>query len=125
MKLVDKKITLEELKKMAEEKFGNLVKAVVDVEKGVMVVDAELHSDEEAQLLSQGSKQENLWGINLYPELKGDDFIEFDSVINLRPSFGNSSRGVDDPKIKEKIVGVVEKLIENGRRQGRSNILEK
>ena len=125
MKLVDKKITLEELKKMAEEKFGNLVKAVVDVEKGVMVVDAELHSDEEAQLLSQGSKQENLWGINLYPELKGDDFIEFDSVINLRPSFGNSSRGVDDPKIKEKIIGIVEKLIENGRRQGRSNILEK
>ena len=115
MKLVDKKITLEELKKMAEEKFGNLVKAVVDVEKGVMVVDAELHSDEEAQLLSQGSKQENLWGINLYPELKGDDFIEFDSVINLRPSFGNSSRGVDDPKIKEKIIGIVEKLIENGR----------
>jgi len=115
MKLVDKKITLEELKKMAEEKFGNLVKAVVDVEKGVMVVDAELHSDEEAQLLSQGSKQENLWGINLYPELKGDGFIEFDSVINLRPSFGNSSRGVDDPKIKEKIIGIVEKLIENGR----------
>ena len=125
MKLVDKKITLEELKKMAEEKFGNLVKAVVDVEKGVMVVDAELHSDEEAQLLSQGSKQENLWGINLYPELKGDDFIEFDSVINLRPSFGNSSRGVDDPKIKEKIIGIVEKLIENGRHRGRSNILEK
>ena len=125
MKLVDKKVTLEELKKMAEEKFGNLVKAVVDVEKGVMVVDAELHSDEEAQLLSQGSKQENLWGINLYPELKGDDFIEFDSVINLRPSFGNSSRGVDDPKIKEKIIGIVEKLIENGRHRGRSNILEK
>ena len=111
MKLVDKKITLKELKDLAEEKFGNLIKAVVDVEKGVMVVDAELHSDEEAQLLSQGSKQENLWGINLYPDLKGEDFIEFDSMINLRPSFGNSSRGVDDPKIKEKIVEVVEKLI--------------
>ena len=122
MKLVNKKITLEELEKMAEEKFGNLVKAVVDVEKEVMVVDAELHSDEEAQLLSQGSKQDNLWGINLYPEIKGEDFIEFDSVINLRPSFGNSSRGVDDPKIKEKIVGVVEKLIENERPLTRPSI---
>ena len=112
MKLIEKKIPLKELKDIAEGKFGNLVKAVVDVEKEIIVVDAELHSDEEAHLLSQGSKQNNLWGINLYPEIKGDDFIEFDSVINLRPSFGNNSRGVDDPKIKDKIVGIVEKLIE-------------
>jgi len=112
MKLIAKKIPLKELEKMAKDKFGNLVKAVVDVEKEVMVVDAELHSDEEAHLLSQGSKQENLWGINLYPELEGEDFIEFDSVINVRPSFGNSSRGVDDPKIREELVKIVEKLIE-------------
>lgn len=112
MKIVDKRITLNELKKLAEGKFGNLVKAVVDVEKEVMVVDGELHSDEEAQLLSTSSKQENLWGINFYPELEGENFIEFDSVINVRPSFGNNSRGVDSQKIKEKIVEIVEKLIE-------------
>ncbi len=112
MKLIDKKISLKELKKIAEGKFGNLIKAVVDVEKEVMVVDAELHSDEEADLLSSGSKQENLWGINLYPELGGGDFIEFDSMINVRPSFGNSSRGIDNPEIKKKIAEVVEKLIE-------------
>lgn len=112
MKLIDNKISLDELNKMAEGKFGNLVKAVVDTEKEAMVVDAELHSDEEAHLLSLGSKQENLWGINLYPEIKGEDFIEFDSVINLRPSFGNNSRGVDDPKIRKRISEVVEKMIE-------------
>jgi hypothetical protein len=112
MKLVDKKISLQELKKMAKSKFGNLVKAVVDIEKRVMVLDAELHSDEEAYLLSEGSEQENLWGINLYPELKGPDRIEFDSLINVRPSYGNSSRGVDNPKIRKKITEIVANLIE-------------
>lgn len=112
MKLVDKKISLQELKKMAKSKFGNMVKAVIDVEKNIMVVDAELHSDEEAYLLSEGSKQENLWGINLYPELEAEDRIEFDSLINVKPSFGNSSRGIDDPKIRKKIAEIVVNLIE-------------
>lgn len=97
---------------MAKSKFGNLVKAVIDIEKETMVVDGELHSDEEALLLSKGSKQENLWGINLYPELRGKDFIEFDSMINVKPSFGNSSRGVGNPKVKRGIVEIVEKLVE-------------
>jgi hypothetical protein len=96
---------------MAEKMFGNLVKAVVDVEKGIMAIDAELHADAEAYLLENGSNQRNLWGINLYPEVHGDDFIEFDSMTNLRPSQGNRSRGVEDIKIKEQIKEVVNKLI--------------
>lgn len=112
MKLIKKKISLKQLNKIAEDKFGNLVKAVVDIEKEVMVLDGELHADEEALLLSKGSKQENLWGINIYPEMEGKDYIEFDSMINVRPSFGNSSRGIDDPKVKKKILEVVGKLIE-------------
>ncbi|RLD78437.1 MAG: hypothetical protein DRJ10_10335 [Bacteroidetes bacterium] len=98
---------------MAETMFGELVKAVVDIEKELLVVDAELHADEEKELLERGSKQENLWGINLYPDDFGeDDFIEFDSMINLRPSWGNRSRGVDDVEIQAKIVLIVNNLIE-------------
>jgi len=76
-----------------------------------MVIDAELHADQEALLLEQGSSQEDLWGINLYPELKGEDFIEFDSMINLRPSAGNLTRNVDNPQIRKTIVSVVRKWI--------------
>ncbi|KKW06262.1 MAG: hypothetical protein UY40_C0001G0040 [candidate division CPR1 bacterium GW2011_GWC1_49_13] len=112
MKLIDQPISLEDLKNMAVHSFGNLVKAVVDIEKEVMVVDAELHSDEEAHLLEKGSKQKDLWGINLYPELTDKDFIEFDSVINLRPSYGNKTRSVDDQATREKISNIVAKLIE-------------
>ena len=81
--------------------FARLVKAVVDIEKEIMIVDAELHADEELMLLDHGSEQKNLWGINLYPDRIGNDnWIEFDSMINLRPSWGNKSRGVDDPNIQ-------------------------
>ena len=110
--IIKKPITRLELKKIAEERFGDLAKAVVDVEKEIMAVGAELHADEEVLLMEQEeSKREYTWGINLYPEKSGDDFIEFDSVINLKPSFGNRSRGIEDPKIREKIKNVVEKLI--------------
>ena len=96
---------------MAEAMFGDLVKAVVDVRREVMVVDAELHADQEAFLLEKGSKQVDLWGINLYPELAGEDFVEFDSMINLRPSQENRSREVQDPVIRERILEIVRKLV--------------
>ncbi len=111
MKIVDTSITLDELKAMAAGRFGDLVKAVVDIATGVMAIDGELHADEEALLLEKGSRQTDLWGINIYPELSGKDRIEFDSIINIRPSQGNRSRGVDDPVIKEKIFQIVARLV--------------
>ncbi|HPW16841.1 MAG TPA: DUF5674 family protein [Candidatus Aminicenantes bacterium] len=112
MKIIDSPLPLGELKVMAEGRFGNLVKAVVDVERKIMAVDGELHADEEALLLENGSLQENLWGINIYPELESPDRIEFASVINIRPSQGNGSRGVDDPVIRERIVQAVTGLLQ-------------
>ena len=97
---------------MAEALFGNLVKAVVDVDRDLLAVDAELHSDLEALLLENGSKQKNLWGINLYPEMQGDDYVEFDSMINMRPSQGNKSRGIDSIEVRKKIVEIVAKRVE-------------
>ena len=111
MKVIANQISLQELNEMAHNMFGNLIKAVVDVRKEIMAVDAELHADEEALLIKEGSDQKDLWGINLYPELVGDDFIDFDSMINLRPSQGNRSRGVDNPEIREKIISIVNKLV--------------
>ena len=114
MKLIDekKKITLSELESMAQKMFGNLVKAVVDIQEETASVDAELHADEEAHLLEHGSNQKNLWGINLYPALTGDDFIEFDSMINLRPSQGNKSRSVEDKEIQQKIIKIINKIVQ-------------
>jgi hypothetical protein len=113
MQLVEKKITLNELSEMSKRMFGGLVKAVVDMEKQIMVVDAAMHADEEALLLKDGSKQENLWGINLYPELASDeDFIEFDSMINIRPSQKNFSRSVENIGIQNQIKELVARLVQ-------------
>ncbi len=157
MSLIDKKISKADLLKLAQERYGDLVKAVVDIEQEIMMIGGELHADEEAFLIDQGSHQKNLWGINLYPEKAEDEFIErvvrrnpapsgagsdelsaqgrkaspdaslpypsknplpaqggviqFDSVINLRPSQGNRSRDVLDPKVREKIKEIIERLI--------------
>jgi hypothetical protein len=104
-------MSLEDLKLMAQGLFGNLVKAVVDVERQIMAVDGELHADEEALLLESGSLQENLWGINIYPDLEMPDRIEHDSVINIRPSQGNRSRSVDSPELRDKNNQIVEGLV--------------
>ncbi len=105
------RIPLDELRGLAAGRFGDMVKAVVDLERRIMIVDADLHADQEAQLLTEGSRQEDVWGINLYPDLPESDWLEFDSMINLRPSFGNRSRGVDDPSIRDRIGNLVRDLV--------------
>jgi hypothetical protein len=97
---------------IAEAQFGDMVKAVVDVERRVMAVGGELHSDEEAALIEDGSAQEHLWGINLYPAEAADAWIEFDSMINVRPSQGNRSRNVEDNALRDRIRRIVTELVE-------------
>ena len=111
MEIITEAIDLARLRELAVRRFGEMVKAVVDVQEGIMAVDAELHADEEEALLERGSAQANLWGINLYPDVAGEDRIEFDSMINQRPSQGNRSRGVDDPMVRRRIVEVVSRLV--------------
>lgn len=111
IKIVSDTISKDELKKIAENQFGDVVKAVVDIEKEIMAIGGDLHADEEALLLEQGSNQENLWGINLYIDKPENEFIEFDSMINVRPSQSNRSRGVENLEIQRKIKDTVNRLI--------------
>ena len=99
---LNNKIDIEEIKKLAFEGFGDMVKAVVDINKNEMTIGGELHSDEESVLIEQGSLQENLWGINIYPEKTFPDSIEFDSMINIRPRQNNRSRNVEDVETRKK-----------------------
>ncbi len=104
-------ISRAEVARLAEEQFGDMIKAVVDVSRGIMAIGGSLHADDEAALLADGSSQWNLWGINLYPDESGPDWVEFDSMINLRPSRGNRSRGVDDALLRARIRDVVASLV--------------
>lgn len=110
--IVDGPIALALLSDVAARQFGDMVKAVVDVSRSRMAIGGEMHADEEAVLLSEGSGQADLWGVNLYPAEHGTErFIEYDSLINLRPAQGNRSRSVDDPGLRARIAELVGRLV--------------
>ncbi|HYB69712.1 MAG TPA: DUF5674 family protein [Candidatus Bathyarchaeia archaeon] len=111
IEIIDAPVTLDSIRRMASRQFGDFVKAVVDVQRGVMAIGGELHADEEAFLLERGSRQVDLWGINIYPDLPSPDRVEFDSMINVRPLQNNRSRGVDDASLRGRIQDVVGRLI--------------
>lgn len=111
MKMIRESVGGVELSEIAGRFFAGMVKGVVDIERRILAVDAELHSDLEALLLKDGSLQKDLWGINLYPDASDNSFLEFDSMINIRPSQGNRSRGVDDPNIQETIRRIVSERV--------------
>jgi Protein of unknown function (DUF5674) len=110
-RIIREHITRAELEAMAQARFGDMVKAVVDVTRRVMALGGELHSDEEAMLLEDGSRQADLWGVNLYPNESGPEWIEFDSMINVRPSQNNRSRDVQDERTRAAIRQVVHALV--------------
>lgn len=112
MEIVRKSTPLAHIQELAAMRFGDLVKAVVDVDRGIMAIDAGMHADEEALLIQDGSDQRNLWGVNLYPAEHGTEgWLEFDSMINLRPGQGNRTRSVDDPGIRSLIAEIVDRLV--------------
>ena len=104
---------MQELQKMSHNFFEDMIKGVVDTEKRILAIDAELHADLEAFLLSAGSRQEDLWGINLYPYLAGDDFLEFDSMINIKPSQNNRSKSVESLEIQRRIREIINQTVSN------------
>jgi hypothetical protein len=114
LKIIEEKISRKEIAEKFLTYFDTMTKAVVDIEKGIMAIDADLHSDLEAALLEAGSDQENLWGINLYPLKTKEDFIEYTSLINIRPHQNNTSMEIEDPAIREKVKSIIEKLVDYG-----------
>lgn len=111
IRVITTPITKDELRQIAKERFGDMVKAVVDIDKKIMALGGDLHADEEAILLQQGSAQKNLWGINIYPDLPENEWLEYDSMINIRPSQNNRSRSVENKEIRSQITEIVKKLI--------------
>jgi len=113
IKIIKEKISLDELKKIAEENYGDMVKAVVDIEKEIIAMGGEFHSDANVILVEQnGSNQEDIWGINIYPEKEKNEWLEFNSLINIKPLKNNRDVEIESEEIKDKIKNIINKLIE-------------
>ena len=113
MKILSSPITKQDLIKESTNFIDeNAIKAVVDIDKEIIAVDSPMHYDCEQLLLDNGSSQTDLWGINLYLDSDDiDDLVEFDSMINIRPSQGNRSRNVENLETQKKIKEVVQKWL--------------
>ncbi|MFH1073933.1 MAG: DUF5674 family protein [Candidatus Firestonebacteria bacterium] len=107
MEILKVKINKKELKSKYSGIFTSMVKGVADIKKELIALDAEMHADLEAFLLEEGSEQEDLWGFNLYVEKKGEEFIEYTSLINIRPHQNNKSMEISDPRIKERVKNTI------------------
>ena len=113
IKIVRDKITKEELINLAQDNYGDMVKAVVDIEKEIMAIGGEFHSDASVILVEQnGSNQEDIWGINIYPEKEKNEWLEFNSLINIKPLKNNRDVEIESEVIKDKIKNIINKLIE-------------
>ena len=111
MQILQQPISRAKLRTLAQNTFGDMIKCVADIRLDLLSLDADFHADLEQMLLKNGSAQENLWGFNLWVEEAGEDFIEYDSLINIRSWQGNPSRDVLDPEVREKIRQIVEQFI--------------
>ncbi len=111
IKIAEKEITLEELKEIAKDGFGDFVKGVCDIEKEVLALGGELHSDCYEALIVNGSCGGDIWGFNIFPDLPKERCLEFTSLINIRPNLGNRSMEIQDKEIKEKIAKIIKKIV--------------
>jgi hypothetical protein len=112
--LVRSRLEGAELKRLVDAHFEDMVKYVVDIARGIAAVGGELHADEEALLIEDGSRQEDLWGANYYPGKGPADCIEFTSLINIRPARGNRSMLVEDQAVRAKVREITYALIGRG-----------
>ena len=96
--------------------FGDMIKYVADIQRGVIAIGGELQADAEAVLIEHGSRQADIWGANYYPGRGRDGCIEFTSLINIRPASGNRGMEIADPNIRERVRTLTIALIGEGER---------
>lgn len=111
MQIIRKASPLLKLWEKREHDYTEMMKIVVDVDNEILAIDGDMHADLKKLLLESGSMQQSLWGANVYPDKKDDEFIEYTSFINIRPSQGNRSMEVLDNELRTQILNIVSKLL--------------
>lgn len=105
--VIDKKATNDQIMQMLMQ-FGTYIKVVIDIDQEILAGGEDRHFDAEQLLLGRGSRQSSLWGGGVDWESK---VIDFNSIINLRPSSGNPSRDILDINIRNKFESILKSFL--------------
>jgi hypothetical protein len=105
--IIRKKATPQQLKEMMDT-LGTYIKVAVDVRRKILTGGGILHADCEAELLSDGSRQEDIWGADWFPESQE---IYFEALINIRPHQNNLSMYIQDSAIRSHVGSIVKGLL--------------
>lgn len=111
IRIIREPVTREVLEELMKVYFRTFVKGVADIDRGIIALGGDWHMDANTVLLGDGSKQENLWGFNIYPDKVGDEAIEYDSLINIRPAQNNRTRELQDEGRRNAVRIVVAKFV--------------
>jgi hypothetical protein len=111
IRIITKPISRLEAQIIGDPWYKDIVKGVVDIEQEIIALGGEYHMDSNVLLLEHGSAQDKVWGFNIYPNKKGEEFIEYISLINIRPAVGNCGMEVEDEEIRKAMRAIIDKLI--------------
>ena len=112
IKILDHKIKTEEVKKLADFWYGSMIKGTVDIELERVALGGDYHIESSEILTGSGSKFEDVWGFNIRFEENKDGSLEFDSMVNIKPNFGNRSRGINSEETIKKATEIIYKFID-------------
>ncbi|MEK7539377.1 MAG: DUF5674 family protein [Patescibacteria group bacterium] len=112
IEILDHKINLLEVKKLAGFWYETMIKGTVDVELGRVALGGDYHIESSEILTNSGSKFKDVWGFNIRFEENKDGVLEFDSMVNIKPNFDNRSRGINDQKVVKKATDIIHRFID-------------
>ena len=112
IKILQEKIGIGEVKKLADFWYGTMIKGAVDIERGQVALGGDYHIEDSELLTSQGSKFTDIWGFNIRFEEKPEGVLEFDSMVNIKPNLGNRSRNIGNEEILKKATEIISKFID-------------
>ena len=107
IKIIDQKITENELREIAKDFYTDMIKGVVDIERGILAMGGEYHIDASTVLIENESRQQDIWGFNWYFDRAGDERIEYVSLINIRPAQGNMAMEVQDASLRDTMKTII------------------
>ncbi len=106
---------MQEVKELAEEWYGSMIKGAVDIEEGRVALGGDYHIEDSEMLTNTGSKFENVWGFNIRFEEDKNGVLEFDSMVNIKPNLGNRSRNIIEEEVIKKATEIIYKFIDFGK----------